>query len=305
MNKKGFTLIEIIGVITVLALILIVAVPTLTRTLKRNEQSKYNNYIDNLKIAAESYLVNQLKEGQIFEADKDYTYVSLGDLIDAGYVKESITNPSNDGKLSRDAKVKVIKELDGTFKYDFYEHYILPDEYQQVEYLKNTDKQYINTGYKPNQNTAIEIYGNQVYQYNNSLFGVNPYFVITSSNAKYLFRYNNTVINTTIDSNIPAKLTLAKNKAYIDDNLIGTFDEGQFQTEYDALLFARISSSGVVEENNESIIYYAKIWDDDVLVRDFISVYRKKDGEIGLFDLVTYEFYTNAGTGEFEKGPAV
>ena len=49
-------------------------------------------------------------------------------------------------------------------------------------------------------------------------------------------------------------------------------------------------------------LYSCKIYDDGVLVRDFIPCSRKSDGLIGLYDTVTKEFYTNAGTGEFIGG---
>lgn len=45
--------------------------------------------------------------------------------------------------------------------------------------------------------------------------------------------------------------------------------------------------------------YYNK---NDELVCDLIPCYRKSDGEIGMYDLVTKNFLTNAGTGSFSKG---
>ncbi len=46
-------------------------------------------------------------------------------------------------------------------------------------------------------------------------------------------------------------------------------------------------------------LYYCKIWDNDVLVRDFIPVKRKSDGVCGLYAIVNKIFYTNIGTGAF------
>ena len=48
--------------------------------------------------------------------------------------------------------------------------------------------------------------------------------------------------------------------------------------------------------------YYLKMWLDDVLVRDYIPCYRKSDGEIGMYDFISNSFFTNAGSGTFEKG---
>lgn len=116
-KKNGFTLIEIIGVVTVLSIILIVAVPSLTKTLKRNAQNKYNDYIDNLKIAAENYVIDKLQSGETFN---DYMIFSVGDLIDAGYITEVMTNPITNEKVTRNYEIKVTKEIDGTFKYEIF-----------------------------------------------------------------------------------------------------------------------------------------------------------------------------------------
>ena len=121
-NKKGFTLIEVIGIIAILALILIVAVPSMTKTLKRNEHKKYDNYINNLKLVSDSYLVDQLQKKNI-TFENDITYFTLGDIIDAGYIKESITNPNNNKKITRDSRIKVTKNLDGTYSFEVQEYY--------------------------------------------------------------------------------------------------------------------------------------------------------------------------------------
>ncbi len=164
MNKqKGFTLVEVIGVVTVLALILVVAVPSLTKTLKRNEQNKYNDYIDNLKIAAENYVVGKLKEGQFFEDGKDYNYISLGDLIDAGYIKNTTTNPENDKTLSRDSRVKVYKEADNTFSYDVQEYYNNASDYDKNNLIIHYDA----VEYSPN-NIFKNLTGEIDYNYSNN-----------------------------------------------------------------------------------------------------------------------------------------
>lgn len=50
-------------------------------------------------------------------------------------------------------------------------------------------------------------------------------------------------------------------------------------------------------------IRYFKYWGkDDNLLRDMIPCYRKSDNVIGMFDLVSQTFFTNAGTGVFTVG---
>lgn len=137
-NRRGFTLIEMIGIITVLALILLVALPSMTKTLKRNEQKKYDNYINNLKMVSETYLVDQLQKKNITFKD-DVTYFTLGDVIDAGYVKDVITNPTNDKKIARDTRIKVTKNIDSTYSFDIQEYYNNVSDYNKENLIIHYD----------------------------------------------------------------------------------------------------------------------------------------------------------------------
>ena len=51
--------------------------------------------------------------------------------------------------------------------------------------------------------------------------------------------------------------------------------------------------------------YQLRIEKDGVLMRDMIPCYRKSDGEVGMYDIVTGKFYTNTGKGTFTKGADV
>jgi hypothetical protein len=65
-----------------------------------------------------------------------------------------------------------------------------------------------------------------------------------------------------------------------------------------AYLFARHNSDG----NEVGILmrlYSCKIYDNGVLVRNFIPCMRNSDNEVGLYDTVGEQFYTNQGRGKF------
>ena len=52
-------------------------------------------------------------------------------------------------------------------------------------------------------------------------------------------------------------------------------------------------------------LYALKMWTDSVLMRDFIPAKRKSDGMIGLYDLVSGTFFTDANGGNFTGGDEV
>lgn len=115
MKNKGFTLVELIGVIVILGVVAIFAVPALTKTLKDSAEKSYNEYVRDISIAAENYFHNETDEiinGKYF--------ISVGTLIEKGYLKRGI-NPKTNEETSDNATVIITKNTDKTEKYQFVE----------------------------------------------------------------------------------------------------------------------------------------------------------------------------------------
>ena len=190
----------------------------------------------------------------------------------------------------------------------------VPKEYQQVEYIKSTGTQYIDTGVKFNSNVdKFEL----TYQANDA---DTNYFIAGSGwqEAGYVWVYSykggsrfSTYIKDTDgsqrqffgfdgpDTSIHKVVYDAK-KQYVDDTLTADNTSYTFgETPYNFGLFNSLNSTGYLAKTK---IYSFKMWKSGTLVRNMIPVYRKSDNVIGLYDTVEGKFYTNAGTGTFEKG---
>lgn len=75
------------------------------------------------------------------------------------------------------------------------------------------------------------------------------------------------------------------------------------QSGYTMVVFAGRNSATTVTSNMVGKFYSCKIWDNGVLVRDYIPV---RKGTVGyLYDRVTGKLFGNAGTGDFVLGPDV
>lgn len=88
MNKKGFSLVELLAIIIIIGLILIVALPAVTKLLKSNNNKQYEKYYEIVKAGALRY-ANELKDelggyNDIGCIDD----ITLEDLIKANMVKE-------------------------------------------------------------------------------------------------------------------------------------------------------------------------------------------------------------------------
>lgn len=189
----------------------------------------------------------------------------------------------------------------------------LPNEYQELEYIESTGTQYIDTGFKFNQNTSIEI----EFMYKLLINGSGLYgtyegdakryetFLYSSDQGLEVGYYNNfDKPDIIINENTKYKIYQNKNLFYLDNNLVYTGNVGTFQQNRNAFIFSFNYNNGYYP-NYPSIngkIYNCKIWDNNTLIREFIPCYRKSDNVIGMYDIVNGVFYTNQGTGNFIKG---
>lgn len=186
---------------------------------------------------------------------------------------------------------------------------------REIEFLKGTGTQYIDTGVTCSNLSKVEI--KVCSEFNSSATGIfgcrsftpNTFFSIyeLAYSGSYLFRcqagYGNTYYTHQENSLTDYTVVLDKNVLSIDGNIVNTFSESTFTCTSTALLFAVLSGTTVDSRTFQGKIYYCKIWENDILVRDFIPV---RVGNVGyMFDRVSCQLFGNAGTGSFVLGPDI
>ena len=85
--KKGFTLVELIGVIVILGVIAAFSVPALTKTMKNSADKEYEEFVKNITLAAENYFHNET-DGKI----DSRVFIKISTLVNSGYLKKEIIN---------------------------------------------------------------------------------------------------------------------------------------------------------------------------------------------------------------------
>lgn len=194
---------------------------------------------------------------------------------------------------------------------------IIPNEYQQVEYIESTGSQYIDTRYKLTSNNLqinTKIYTANMPSVEQDIVSnqdnTNGRFILGLYN-KRVFLYNkneNVSYNNAYSSVFDGSQTLE-----IQANISGTIKKINVNGTDFAIT---INDYNIYSSNNNIILfsdtnnankfigklYYLKLYDNNVLVRDYIPCYRKSDSVVGLYDIVNGSFYTYGGENPFLKG---
>ena len=112
MNKKGFTLVEIIVTISLLAILAVGIGISLNKVFKNQEENTYNTFIEKVKSASLLYSSNQSSILNDLEYKKGYVVISLKDLFDNGYIRKNLKNPDTGEVIDLNEKVKIYYSAD-------------------------------------------------------------------------------------------------------------------------------------------------------------------------------------------------
>jgi prepilin-type N-terminal cleavage/methylation domain-containing protein len=119
MNKKGFTLIELLAVIVIIAIILSVTVPLVMGIIDDVRDAANERQKELIVKAAEKYVFfNSDVLADISEIDS-FTYITIGDLIDANLIGSNLRNIKKNTILNKDQKIKIINRGNGYYSYYF------------------------------------------------------------------------------------------------------------------------------------------------------------------------------------------
>ena len=104
MNKKGFTLVELLAVIIILSLLALITSTSITKIVKESRTDLYNNQLLAIQKAAESWGADNLD--LLPDAD-ECKYITLGALKNYGIIDNDINDPRTNQEFSDDLKIKI------------------------------------------------------------------------------------------------------------------------------------------------------------------------------------------------------
>lgn len=121
MNNKGFTLIEMIMVIAILAMLAVLTTPNVIKMINKNKADNYNSVIDSIVASCDLYTSDNrynLSFNDTCSAESESstiteisTFITLQDLVNSKDISTPIRNECTNEELSYDT-IKITITLD-------------------------------------------------------------------------------------------------------------------------------------------------------------------------------------------------
>lgn len=214
------------------------------------------------------------------------------------------------------------KEIEYVLNSDFYSmSYENEDDYiyngydhTEIEYIETTGTQYIDTEYLANNTTKFETKIKIETKPNNivAIFGgrtsitENTYTIWLNVNGFMRWDYTASSTSQINEGNLVVgdNLVIKDGKRnYINNVELSSNSEWVFNCEYNAFLFG-LNNCGNFSNGSSVKMYYAKIYDNNNLIRDYVPVI-DKNNIVCLYDKVEGKYYYNKGVEDFIAGPEI
>ena len=186
----------------------------------------------------------------------------------------------------------------------------LPDGYKELEYIEGTGTQYINTNQIMTADTDVLI-DFQFLQSSGVYMGVFGVRDTASGNGNLVFSQNQvfsfmlgssyTQIYTDTSKFLQRHTIHKTGSSALFDGVQTQLPAVSFAGSLPALIFC-FSSAGNPESISPMRLYSMQVSKGGVLLRDFVPC-ADPSGQVGLYDIVSAQFYGNEGTGNFTAGP--
>lgn len=114
MNRKGFSLIELMGIIILLSIISVLVIPSIDSAMRDFKNKSYNSQIQTIKLAANDWSTENL--GKYAMNDGQVVTIVLGQLKSGGYLVEELINTKTNEPFPDDMQINIVRK-DDALKY--------------------------------------------------------------------------------------------------------------------------------------------------------------------------------------------
>ena len=329
MKKKGISLIVLIITIIVVIILAAVVILTLSKNnpIESAKEARFKEDVRTFQDELALYISKQYAnagghwDGSISATNYDDIVKYIPSFTKKYEGKFIINNNNLEYTNNLDEKEKEFAQNLNITKRES----ILPDEFQQVEYIESTESQSIDTGLGISTEDIFYIkFKIPKYVNRSCVVGAG---LSSTENVIAIIMYNNSCVFRIMQNNryydlcsVPINDLV---EVYIKNNKInvGNIDKNevkQYNYNVDAYSTPNMylfSGNNVLDKSSCKIYNYI-VYNQEKKKIDLIPCYSTTTvtdvngkecpkGTVGMYDTVEGKFYTNQGTGEFIKGPDV
>lgn len=107
MNKKGFTLIELIITIGLMLMVGIVISTNMLGLFSHQEENDYEDFVKKIEESACVYVETVMSSSERTSCKQNSCIISIDKLINSGYVDENLVDPSTGESVKNNSKYSV------------------------------------------------------------------------------------------------------------------------------------------------------------------------------------------------------
>jgi len=319
MKRNGFTFIEILGVITLLALLSIIVLTVVDKNLKDSKDTLSEVQIENIKSAASMWRTDNIE----LVPEDGYYVLFLGDLINNGYI-DDVIDPNSNNEYDRGLALGIGMN---DIRIDSQENLLTINGYTKLDYIKSTGSQYIDLGYAAKKNTEIRLDVQFVENDNTNLENQPSSIIgrdkITDTNVFTMnfgaesgqkrqilywidkgYGYGGTIKSKNYGASVTSRsiMTVKSGLATFQGITIEIAKKTQDNTENMILLGGYNSTAQSILAFNryDAKVYSFQVYEGDKLIMD-MAPYMKNE-KAGLYDFVSNKFYLSDGSSDFLYG---
>ena len=334
-SGKGITLMSLIIYITIMFVILVLTMRVMkyytgnirdvADTSFEIEYEKFNMYM--LQETNKSYnaVVNVSDNDRkitFYNGNTIYFEKEEGNDIGKIYYNDiKICDDVDDCVFTKidDSKIMVSLTINGKNVERYFTTNKLPEfSYEKLDYIESSRKQFIRTDYIPKTTTRIELEASF-----SGTFQASGGSIFSCADTDYRFSLNFGDVTSTANkvypwvelkyasggTAYPLDVTNVRTRKSLIVMESGNFSYGGLtetiatkSTNNQDVLYICGSKTKTPFKSYDMKIYSCKLYEGDVLIKDFVPACRYPDEKTGLYDLVGNVFYENGGTEEFKKG---
>lgn len=118
--KKGFTLVELLVTIVLLAVIGTVVIYNMVSVSNKSKEADYERFIASVKSAASVYADTNPDAFNELYVDKAYVYIKVGTLIEEGLLDEELKNPYTNESITKGELIKAnLDSESGALRFEY------------------------------------------------------------------------------------------------------------------------------------------------------------------------------------------